>query len=203
MVVPNNKLYYHQTNPSYSNKLSTISLSNCFLSSLDYRMHSSFRNSIKPRQAYASVNVKLLEQRPSSKHTSSCMSRGMRPNTVSTKYTDNMVSDDEYERIGTPSTASNDPTAHEHYTFTKDAFRPSAIRKLSKINMDDNLDSSRNISSKFVNNLEEHKMRGNIQSAAVRPKTTITVSDNKSLYRLRELNSKSQISNTKKLKSIL
>ena len=177
MIVPNSKLY----SQSDSNKISTVSLSNCYLNELDYRMHSAFRVSVKPRQSYASLNVKLQEQRiSSSKYTSSC-SRGMRPNTVSTKYTDNM-NDDDYERIGSPSTFSNEQSNdnyHEQFTCTKDAFRPSPIRKFSKLlSGDENntkpAENSARIpytTSKFVQNIEEQKMRKNIKSTIFKPKT--------------------------------
>lgn len=197
MVVPNQKLYYQQTTPTYSNKLSTISLSNCFLSALDYRVNSAFRVSVRPRQSYAAINVKLLEQqRPNSKYTSSC-SRGMRPNTVSTRYTENLISDDEYERIGTPSTACNEATGYEYYTLTKDAFRPSPVRKLNKISLDEV--NAKGFASKFVNNIEEHKMRKNIIKSASATKTKSTSIDSKSLSSIREVDLKK---NSKKLSDL-
>ena len=176
MIVPNHKLY---SLPD-SNKISTVSLSNCYLNELDYRMHSAFRVSVKPRQSYASMNIKLQEQRlSSSKYTSSC-SRGIRPNTVSTKYTENL-NDDDYERIGSPSTYSNEASAvdnyNEKFTCTRDAFRPSPIRKLNKphtADENDKPDNSARLSyntSKFVHNIEEKKMRSNIKSAIFRSKT--------------------------------
>ncbi len=206
MIVPNQEIYnninYQQSN---SKKMHTISLSNCFLNDVNYRMHSAFRVNLKPRQSYACMNTKLLEQRPNSKYTSSCSRiRPTTRNTISTKNTGNdMQSDDEYERIGTPSTLSNDHMNYQEYTLTRDAFRPSNIRKFNNKNSDESININNNsrsyITSKFGYNIEESKMRRNIQTGSFLNKKSPEKNPS-----FANIESESRISySPKKLKSIL
>jgi len=218
MIVPSNHQQQESYNQQQSKKLHTISLSNCFINDVDYRMHSAFRVNLKPRQP--SYNTKLLEQRPNSKYTSACSGR-IRPttrNTISTNkntgYNNNnnnndLQSDDEYERIGTPSTLSNDHISYyQEYTLTRDAFRPSTIRKFnnSKNNPDESNNNTNNktyITSKFGYNIEELKMRRNIKTGTAAKSSNEKINKQQSFTNL-ENNSESRINSPKKkLKSIL
>jgi hypothetical protein len=205
MIVPNQEIYNINNQQSNGKKMHTISLSNCFLNDVNYRMHSAFRVNLKPRQSYACMNTKLLEQRPNSKYTSSCSRvRPTTRNTISTKNTGNdMQSDDEYERIGTPSTLSNDHMNYQEYTLTRDAFRPSNIRKFNNKNSDESINNNSNsrsyITSKFGYNIEESKMRRNIQTGSFLNKKSPEKN-----HSFANIESESRISySPKKLKSIL
>lgn len=142
MLIPHDRIYqnYYSTSQNQkqssvdstvSSNLKTLSLSNYFTETIDYRKHTALKIKVKPRQALASVNIKLLEQQNSSK-----------PNTNRSKSSKNeryIVTNDEEDsdRIitTTPSLIQKDESSNnvqDYLSANKDAFRPSTVKKRNK-----------------------------------------------------------------------
>lgn len=116
MLVPNHTETYN---------MNTISLTNYYPDQIGYRQHSAFKIRVKPRQALASVNTKLMEQY-------------QRPNTKASLHQENIQYNtaDDYDEDKTVVNVQKDEayeqTAHELILLNTQAFRPSTVRKKPK-----------------------------------------------------------------------
>ena len=109
--------------------LNTLSLSKGFQDSIDYRKHSALKIRVKPRQALASVNIKLMEQRPKTSTNKPNVSYALRS---SSNNCEDINLDEYYEKALSAMTREELMSGIEHVGVGKDAFRPSTVKRKIK-----------------------------------------------------------------------
>ena len=128
MIVPNNKIYQvysHKTNESNISPRQLYAIySQNEPAHVGYQNHSAFKVKVKPRQALASVNMKLAEQRNSAKRYT--------PITYDSKITEQDEFDYEQIVLAQTPTSIKDEIDNDLNILNRDAFRPSAVIRRNK-----------------------------------------------------------------------
>lgn len=107
--------------------INTISLYNYYSEALGYRKHSALKIRVKPRQALASVNIKLMEQQQRSRTGSSFIRTDEELANAQMKP----VSSSREEMMASQTTPTNNSTASndDMVQMNSTAFRPSTVKK--------------------------------------------------------------------------
>ena len=111
---------------SESANLNTLSLTKNFQDSIDYRKHSALKIRVKPRQALASVNIKLMEQRPKTAVYKPNVSYALRS---CSNNCEDVNMDDYYEKALSALAKEELINGADLLGSGKDAFRPSTVRR--------------------------------------------------------------------------
>lgn len=109
--------------------VNTLSLSKGFQDSIEYRNHSALKIRVKPRQSLASVNIKLMEQRPKTSSNRPNVSYALRS---SSNNCEDINLDDYYDKALSAMTREELISGVEHLGVGKDAFRPSTVKRKFK-----------------------------------------------------------------------
>jgi hypothetical protein len=138
MMTPNEfstKTHQNTQNQVVSDQsINTLSLSKYFQDSIDYRTHSALKIRVKPRQALASVNIKLMEQRPKTSTNKPNVSYALRS---SSNNCEDINLDDYYDKALSAMTREELMAGIEHLGVGKDAFRPSTVKRKIKSSTSD------------------------------------------------------------------
>ena len=129
-----NEFSLKQSQTCHDQNLNTLSLSKYFHDSIDYRKHSALKIRVKPRQALASVNIKLMEQRPKTSVYKPNVSYALRS---SSNNCEDMNLDEYYEKALSAMTKDELISGIEPSGTGKDAFRPSTVRRRNRSGIED------------------------------------------------------------------